>query len=315
MMKLLVTGARGFIGTYLVEEALRRGYEVVAMSRSEMPPTADKRLEWLCCDLCEMPEDMLVGRDISVVVHLAAEMSESGRAAESPTLQGTGRLLRAMEMAGIHRLIGVSSLSVLDYHAMPSGSMIDETVPVAGNAAHMGNYAVVKAEQEQFFLGFSRQPGRQCVILRPGLVYDGERMIDAHAGIIKGPFRLLASHDGEVPVIHVDRLVDLMLLAVENSNINGEIVHAVDDSRPGQKDYIDALRRRGLIPGAGVYIHWRVLAILSLVARAVLRLLGKGRDIPEALRAQGFAARLKPFRFSNAKARRLLHWAPGAEFD
>ena len=42
-MKLLITGASGFVGQYVVAEALRRGLQVRAVLR---PASNEKRLIW-----------------------------------------------------------------------------------------------------------------------------------------------------------------------------------------------------------------------------------------------------------------------------
>ena len=91
-------------------------------------------------------------------------------------------------------------------------------------------------------------------------------------------------------------------------------MNLVDDHLPSQAAYIAGLRRRGLLPHWGVTIPWRVMQVLFSILGAALTLCGLGARRPEILLRSGFAARLKPFRFSNSRAKDLLNWIPGREF-
>ena len=313
-MKLLITGASGFIGGYVAREALNRGHKVVALSRSIDVVSMGDEVECMQCDLCDLDGSQLQGMAIDAVIHLAAGMGGSPEAQYHSTIAATEQLLKAMLEAGIRRLVGVSSIAVLDYRSVPPLSMIDENVMTPGSIDGMGSYPAAKLRQEALFQEYSRRPDVHCVILRPGLVYDSVRMIDAHAGILKGPIKLLVSHKGDVPVMNIKSLSDAILRAVVGEGINGEVLHVVDDNLPGQKEYIRGLRARHLLHGSGVTVPWRLLAFLATLSRAVFYLAGKRAHIPEVLMEQGFSARLKPFRFSNNKAKSLLGWAPCSRF-
>jgi nucleoside-diphosphate-sugar epimerase len=315
-MKALVTGAAGFIGQFVVEEALQRGHRVVALVRS--PPPAHwkgvQELETLECDLRQAQGLDLRGRGIDVVLHLAAATKGSEAEQFQDTVTGTSTLLNAARQAGIRRVIGISSMAVLDYRSVRPLTVVDERIGVAPRSARMGAYAAAKLSQEDLFSQFGREEHGSCLILRPGLVYDESRLIAAHAGIIKGPVCLLASHRGEVPTIAVRSLARAMVNAAELSLPGGAVLHLTDDQLPSQRQYLAILRRRGVLPRVNVVVPWRVLRGLCSLLRVVLTVTGFGGHIPEALSPHGFAARLKPFRFSNAKAKVLLGWTPDSEF-
>src|SRR5271154_1753393 len=206
-MKILITGAAGFIGEFVASEVLRREHQVIALVRSSAPRHwQDKRnLEVLRCDLRHAETLDLRARDIDVVLHLAA--ATKGLAAEQiqDTVIGTMNLLHAVRQAGIRRIVGISSIAVLDYCSVRPMAVIDEQV-AASHGAGMGAYATAKSQQEALFAGFGREEFNGCAILRPGLVYDESRLVAAHAGIVKGRFCLLVSHRGEVPTIEVHGL-------------------------------------------------------------------------------------------------------------
>ena len=317
-MKILVTGASGFIGGHVVAEILRRGHQAVALLRTPGPPAGEGRpgLETLVWDLSSAAgRPDLDGMAVDAVVHLAAALAGSREEQHATTVQGTVHLLDAMRAAGIRRLVGVSSIAVLDYVTPTPMSVIDESNPLPDEERGMGIYAALKAKQEVLFRAFAAEPGNHCVILRPGLVFDDMWLINAHAGIVKGPLRMLAKHEGEVPVVAVACMARAAVDCVERTLPGGEVIHLVDDALPDQQAYLAGLRRRGLLPAGGIVVPWRLMAGLVALLRGTARALGFGGKLPEVFLPQSFAARMKPFRYSNAKARRLLGWIPAREFS
>ena len=316
-MKMLITGASGFIGGYVMREAVARGHQVVGLSRSRpvSPPGQAMPIEWLQCDLGDAELPKLTGLGIDAVVHLAAGLLGGVEEQYRSTVVATGNLLEAMRRAGIAKLVGISSIAVLDYSRAPAMTLIDENVETSSDETGMGVYATMKLAQEKLFAAFAREPGTRCVILRPGLVYDSERLIDARAGIIKGPLRFIAAHRGEVPTVEVTGLARAILNACEQDVTSGEIIQLVDDNLPNQREYIAGLRRRRILPSWGIPAPWRLLAAMAWSLRTLSRVAGKATSLPEVLLRQGFAARLKPFRYSNEKAKRLLGWVPANRFS
>ncbi len=316
-MKILVTGASGFIGGYVMREAMARGHRVAGLCRAGPAdiPGGALSVEWLQCDLRDMELAKLTGVGIDVVIHLAAGLSGSADEQHRATVVATARLLDAMRQAGIKRLVGISSIAVLDYTRMPALSLIDESAATPAHSSGMGTYAAMKLEQEKLFAAFGGESGNCCVILRPGLVYDNDRLIGAHAGIIKGPFRLIAAHGGQVPTVEVTGLARAILTACEQDAACGEVIHFVDDNLPGQAEYLAGLRRRGILSSGGIRVPWRFLAALASALRTIFRVAGQEGRLPEVFLRHGFAARLKPFRYSNDKAKRVLGWAPTGSFS
>lgn len=316
-MRILVTGSTGFIGGHVVHEALKRGHQVIALSRSSLPATRERLAdsERLYRDLSVDGRLDLDGVGINTVVHLAGSVSGSAEEQYRSTVRGTENLLNAMRQAGVQRLVGISSISVLDYVAALPMSVIDESNPVSKDEREMGLYATLKAKQEVLFSAFAAEAGNQCVILRPGLVFDETRLTNAHAGIVKGPLCFLVKHEGEIPVVSVAGVASAILNAIERNIAGGHVIHLVDDRLPNQKAYLAALRRRGLLSAGGIDVPWRMLARLTTVLHATGKAVGLRGKLPEALLSQSFAARMKPFRYSNAKAKRLLGWAPDNRFS
>lgn len=114
-MEIAITGGTGFLGTHLGTELVDRGHGVTAISRdpeeSDLPPGVDCR----AADVTAYPElaDAIAGAE--AVVHLVAlsplfEPAGGPGAHESVHLQGTRNVVRAMESAGIDRLLHLSGI-------------------------------------------------------------------------------------------------------------------------------------------------------------------------------------------------------------
>ncbi|MGB6308733.1 MAG: NAD-dependent epimerase/dehydratase family protein [Steroidobacteraceae bacterium] len=315
-MKILITGAAGFIGEIVLGEVLGRKHQVIALVRSSSPSQwrGIENLEVLQRDLRYLQELDLKDRGIDVVVHLAAATKGNVTEQLQDTVLGTANLLNAARQCGIRRVVGISSVAVLDYLSVSPQGLIDEAVGVPSGEG-MGAYATAKLQQEALFIAFGREGANSCAILRPGLVYDESHLVAAHAGIIKGGVCLLANHRGEVPTIEVHGLARAIVDAAERRLPGSAVMHLVDDHLPSQPQYIAGLRRRGLLPRHGIVVPWRILQGLSATLATVLRAAGFGGKLPEILLPRGVSSRLKPFRFSNARAKELLDWIPGRHFE
>jgi nucleoside-diphosphate-sugar epimerase len=312
---MLVTGAAGFIGAAVVEELLRREHRAIALVRSVPPPRWSelRSLELMSVDLRASGSLDLREADIDVVLHLAAATTGPAARQLEDTVTATVNLLSAARAAGIRRVVGISSIAVLDYRSLQPFAVVDEDAPLAGGTA-VGVYAAAKIRQERLFRDFAQQQGNSCTILRPGLVYDTARLAAAHAGIVRKGVALLASHRGTVPTVELHGLAAAIVSAAESNLGPCEVIHLVDDNLPTQSEYIVALRRRGLLPRNAIAVPWRAMQGLAWLADAMPGAAGFRDKLPEIVLPGALATRLKPFRFSNAKAKRLLAWVPAGKF-
>lgn len=316
-MRLLITGSTGFIGSYVVREALERGHEVITMiHKTEMPEgfsdsarTRSIRFELGCSERLDLRSHAL-----DAVIHLAGSLSDNRERSRRIIVDGSRQIVDAAKQAGIKKIVCVSSIAVIDYAAIPEMSLIDESAPTVDYRSGKDSYAELKAEQETVMEPFCADPNAGLVMLRPGLVYDGSRLSTAHAGIVRKSMSLLASHAGRVPLIEAGNLAGAIIDAVELQMEGKEILHLVDDALPSQENYLGQLQSRGLIGAAKLTVPWNLYYIGTALCRIIFKLPGLRHRIPELFTRPGFAARLKPFRFANDRARALLKRDFAGEF-
>ena len=172
LMKILVTGASGFIGSFIVKEALDRGMEVWAAVRksSSREYLSDKRINFIELDLSseDRLREQLTGHTFDYVVH-AAGVTKCSNPADfrKVNTEGTRNLVNAIINMGIpiKRMVFISSLSVFGAirEKMPYAEICNQDTPQPNT-----EYGRSKLEAEKYIDSLESFP---CVTLRPTGVY------------------------------------------------------------------------------------------------------------------------------------------------
>ena len=218
MKKILVTGASGFIGSFIVEEALRRGLDTWAAVRkgSSRRYLQDGRIHFVELDLGN-PDDLrakLSAVGFDYIVH-AAGATKCLHAADffRVNTQGTANLAAAAVAAcpGLERFVFLSSLSVCGpvRETMPYTDITDGDTPRPDTA-----YGRSKLEAERALDGMA---GLHFTVLRPTGVY-GPREKDYFmmAESIKRHVDFAAGlKPQDLTFIYVKDLVEAVFLALE----------------------------------------------------------------------------------------------------
>ncbi|HEY6896909.1 MAG TPA: NAD-dependent epimerase/dehydratase family protein [Rhodocyclaceae bacterium] len=171
--RVLVTGARGFVGSALLPALLAAGHRVRAAQRvahSAPWPAAVEPVTVGEIDGNTPWAEALAGVDR--VIHLAARVHVLHDKAADPlalsrrvNVDGTLNLARQAAQAGVRRLVLVSSVKV---HGEGGGDVIyNETSPLAPQDP----YGISKAEAEAGLRHIGAETGLEWSLLRPPLVY------------------------------------------------------------------------------------------------------------------------------------------------
>lgn len=180
MMKILVTGAAGFIGSHLAETLAQAGHDITGIdSFTDYYDVAQKRhnAESVMAAGCHLIEADLVTDNLAeavdgvdVVYHTAAQPGISDKVPFSTyirnNIEATHRLLETLKKSPSLRLfVNVSTSSVYGYKA---------TEPETSAPEPVSYYGVTKLAAEQLALAYHREKGFPACSLRLFSVY-GER--------------------------------------------------------------------------------------------------------------------------------------------
>lgn len=317
-MRVLITGANGFLGRHVLAEFLRRGHAVRALVR---PAARLDELGWPA-SVEVIRADLRVSRDLAaafagvdVLVHLAAAVTGGEDAQFAATVVGTERLLDAMARSQTNRLVLASSFSVYDWSAI-RGTLTEESPLESGADLYdRDGYAVSKAWQERVVRRAADAHGWQLTVLRPGFIWGRGNTYLACLGQAVGSVHLVFGGATRIPLTHVANCADLFATAAEDPRAIGETFNVVDDDEVRIWGYLGEYLRRSGARGVRLPIPY-VLALAGTrlaqwASRRTFR--GKGK-LPSLLVPCRFEARFKPLRFSNRKAREVLGWRPPRSF-
>jgi len=235
-VKVLVTGAAGFIGSHLVRALLQQGRSVRALdnlSTGQFWRIQDllKEIEWMEADVCDPAAVAQAVQGVDAVLHQAAIPSVSRSlvdpvASNEANVSGTITLLQACREAGIRRLVYAASSSA--YGDSPTLPKV-ETMPTAP----LSPYAVSKFAGEMYCQVFARLGYVETVRLRYFNVFGP--MQDPHsqyAAVI--PKFICALLDGQPLTLngdgtqsrdftYIDNVVQANLRALDAPGVSGEV--------------------------------------------------------------------------------------------
>jgi nucleoside-diphosphate-sugar epimerase len=166
-MRVIVTGASGLLGRYVVGALVQGGVEVTGV---DLAPAASGAVGHITADLTDFGVALEVVRDADAVIHAAAIPRPTGHAPRDvfhTNVTAAYNVIEATVLAGVERLVYASSYSVigLPFNVMPvapSYFPIDAAHPVAPQDA----YALSKWLGEEVIAAAVRRSGLSAVSLR-----------------------------------------------------------------------------------------------------------------------------------------------------
>lgn len=221
-----MTGAGGFVGQALCRRLLADGWRVRGAVRTSQGTIMPDGVEIIHIGGIERAVDwpaLLSGME--VIVHLAARVHVTRETALDPpaafcevNVRATERLAKAAAVAGVKRLIYISTVKV---HGEVSQKPLTEEDPIAP----ADPYSVSKWEAEQVLRRVSGETGLDVVILRPPLVY-GPGVKANFLSLLKwvaGGFPLpLGAIENQRSLIYLDNLVDAISVVMNRPEAAGQ---------------------------------------------------------------------------------------------
>jgi nucleoside-diphosphate-sugar epimerase len=327
-MRILVTGATGFVGRYVVPAIARRGHTVRALIRSipqysgsalALPPIAPGSaggfagVESAHGDLLQpetLPQPL---QGIDTVVHLAISVTKNREIQLAETVQSTTNLCEAMVSAGVTRIVHCSSRSVYDWSQAKKSP--NESAPIDAAPQFRDDYAKAKIAQELLIQKYAANHNWTVTILRPGFIWGEGREQLAGWGHSIGPVHLVVDGRRRLPMTYIENCADCFALAVDAPGAAGQVFNIIDDDLPTARQFAEFLMRLEGRGGVFVNVPYSPGLLLAKFATGVNRSILGGRvDLPGLLVPASYRARFHPLHLSNRKAKEVLGWRPKFDF-
>ena len=242
-MTLAVTGATGFVGRALLDEAARRGLEVRALTRR--PQARIPGVEWIPGDLQDRKAIARLVRNAEAVIHVAGVVNTP-----DPTgfhlgnVEGTLRMIEAAVATGVPRFVFVSSL--------------------AAREPQLSKYGHSKLHAEKLVAA----SGLDWTIVRPPAIYGPrdreilELFKLARWGVVPMP------PPGRSSIIHVTDLARLLLALVPSGERTTRHTFEPDDGREEGWSHRELARAIGWAVGRRPWVPHVSKTTLERLAKA-----------------------------------------------
>ncbi len=248
MPKVLITGASGFIGSFLVEEALEKGYDVYAAIRktSSKEYLQDSRIKFVYLEYEEI--DKLINQlselnnregQLNYIIHCAGVTKAVDKSSfEKVNYHYTKNLIEALLLTDIKldKFIYISTLAVCG----PGNPKTNAPIKITDPRKPVSLYGKSKLKSEQFIEQTTNLP---YIIFRPTGVY-GARERDffvMYKMINKGVETYIGTKKQLATFIHVKDLIGLIFKGLQ-SDINKGAYFAADGDYHTSQEFSEAIK-------------------------------------------------------------------------
>lgn len=301
-MKLLITGASGFLGQRVVASALAAGHTIRAVVR---PTTSVTHLEWpddieiFRADLCGGTDLVPAFDDVDCLIHLAAGMAGTDEQRFQASVVATERLLEAMSQSNTRQIVLASSFWVYDWARLRSP--LNESAAILDPPFSRDGYSEAKIWQERVTRKVCEANSWSLTVLRPGFIWGKTADFPPRVGLQIGRHIAAVAPFADTALTHVDNCADYFVRAAERPTTSMQEFNVIDGHRIRNWKFARTYRKHQPRRGVVVPVPYTLGRLATLTAKLVSTVLyGASGKLPSLLAPKPFQARFRPMRFDNA---------------
>jgi nucleoside-diphosphate-sugar epimerase/peptidoglycan/xylan/chitin deacetylase (PgdA/CDA1 family) len=312
-MRILVTGAAGFLGKALIERLLGHGYTDICCHvrrRTDIPKLdallgqqPQIRLDYCVGDLRYREDAARAVDGAQLIFHLVA--GKKGTAADLflNSVVASRNLLDAVADRKPMRIVLVSSFSVYGVAGLGREAQVNEQTVLEPHPEWRDHYSYSKLRQEQLFWEYQQRNGFELVVLRPGVIYgpDGAHFSN-RVGLTIGNSQLHFGGSNLLPLSYVDNCAEAVVVAGIHERAAGQVFNVHDDDLPTCRQYVRAYRKHVTKIRSISIPYFGVKLLSSMVAK--YNRYSKGQ-LPAILTPYKVASQWGGNRFDNSKLRSI----------
>jgi nucleoside-diphosphate-sugar epimerase len=315
-MKVLVTGAAGFLGGHLVDMLVERGDEVRAMVR----PVEDSsylrtvpNVEIMNGDLTDTASLKRAVQGVERVYNIAAKTGPWGPedVYRAINVQGLADLIHASLDAGVKRFVHTSSITVYGHNL---SGLITEDQPYH---AEDNPYSRTKIAGEKLISNLVNDHNAPIVIVRPGWIYGprDNASFGKYASMIEAKkLFFFGSGKNIVATVYVRDVAQGLIKAGDASDrAIGRAYTICNDEHITQEEYLNSIADALNVPHIKLHVPFSALYTAGRSAELIWQALGRRNAAPPPLSTYGVTLQGRDQIFSIERARQELGYAP--EYD
>jgi nucleoside-diphosphate-sugar epimerase len=265
MMRVLVTGATGFIGSNLVETLVAKGYEVKCLVRRPSRHLEELGVELVKGDITLRDTLKGIAKDVDVVCHLAAILGRYGipdNVYWKVNVEGTKLLMEECLKESLRNFIYCSTAGVVGPLKNPT-LLANEKSPY--NPSDI--YELTKAEAEKLVLKYHNTYSLPVTVLRPAFVYGPRDMhlLELFKAIQEGSFVHIAGGRSIIHPTYVGDVIQAFELCLGRKG-SGEIFIVAGERPVTWRDFVQIAAGALQVPPPSLSIpRWLAISLAFIM--------------------------------------------------
>jgi dihydroflavonol-4-reductase len=314
--KILVTGAAGFVGSYVTRELVNAGYTVRAMIRRTSNTSLFYRLNPILDDIEIFEADLLdharIERSVEAVdgvIHVGALFRQAAVNDDlffKVNVEGTKKLIDVACASNIKRFIHCSTCGVVSSILNPPG---DETNPYSPADV----YQESKMEAEKLVLRYFAEGKISGIVIRPAMIYGpGDlRTLKLFKMLARNKFFYVGSGLGFVHWIDVRDLARSFRQSYEAHHVSNEVIIIAGKRYLPLKEMVNVVAEQLGVSKPWVHLPVKPMQFAGILCETFCKPFG----IEPPLYKRRVDFFIKNRAYSTAKAKSLISFSPSMSLE